>query len=59
LDFINSLTSGEQLKEKGEKDIYPTGNPPEFNLLTEFWAYAREQDPTVNLGGYEFSWEKE
>lgn len=31
----------------------------EFNLLTEFWAYAREQNPTIDLDGYKFTWEQE
>jgi hypothetical protein len=58
LDFIASLSSGTELATKIKKDIYPTGNYPEFNLLTEFWAYAREQDPTINLGDHKFSWEE-
>jgi hypothetical protein len=58
LDFIDSLTSGENLKSNIKKENYPTGNSPEFNLLTEFWAYSHEQNPTIDLGDHKFSWEE-
>lgn len=58
LDFINNLTSGENLKSNIKNENYSTGNSPEFNLLTEFWAYSHEQNPTIDLGDHKFSWEE-